>query len=269
MIKEEDLYNYFENEYEVRGFKRYAKLFYDKMYVDDERISKKEIFLLAIYMLCNKNKSSLVASCEVKELFRWLCDIPKHYSNQYFNTYLKENKEDDYIKHDKDKLSLSAKGFKRIKEILSNEFPVKTIIIKAGQYYEGKVKARELVFNNLNGIVRLCDPYIARRTLDLFTETQQKSIEIRILTTNIIDEDVFKRDLNDFQKQHGHKIIVRKTINKELHDRYLIFDSNVISFGTSLKDIGNKDTIISYLPTDIIEGLTELFDNRWNNAQQI
>lgn len=270
MIKEDELSNYFEGEYEVNAFKRFAKIFYDRIYIDDKKLAIKELFILAIYMLCHKNKKSIIDKKDVQELFRWLGNISKENSSSYFNIYLKLNKNDDYIIKEKDGLSLTIKGFQKIKEILSDEFPVRTFIIKKGEYYKGRRMAQELIFNKLSGMIRICDPYIAVRTFDLFTEIQQEAVEIRILTASINEsENTLKNYLDDFQKQYNHKILIKKVQNKEIHDRYLIFNNTAISFGTSLKDIGNKDTIITYLPEEIIEALAELFDIRWNDARPI
>lgn len=268
MIKEEELSNYFEDEYEVNAFKRFAEIFYDTIYIDEKKLAIKERFIFAIYMLCHKNKKSIIDKRDVHELFRLLGNISKENSSSYFNRYLKLNKKEGYIIEEKDGLSLSVKGFQKIKEILSDESPVKTFVIKKGEYYTGKRLAQELIFNKLNGTIRICDPYIAIRTFDLFTEIKQ-AVEIRILTSTIESENTLKNYLNDFQKQYNHKIIIKKVQNKEIHDRYLIFNNTAISFGTSLKDIGNKDTIISYLPEDIIEALVELFEIRWNDARPI
>jgi hypothetical protein len=264
LISEGDLHAYFEDKYEIEAFKRFAKIFHDTIYIDGKKIKIKDRFVLCVYMLCNKNKKGEINGEDLKEFFIQLNKSKSKFKSQYFNVYLKENQKDGYIECDNNLVQLTAKGYKRVKELLANEeFPIKTFIIKAGQTYSGKRQVQELIINKLTGTIKLCDPYIATRTLDLFINVQQP-IELKILTSNISDKDKFKRDIDDLVKEKGFKISIRTLQN--IHDRYMIFGDDVISFGTSLKDLGNKDTIISYLPKDITKGLEELFDERFNKA---
>jgi hypothetical protein len=56
--------------------------------------------------------------------------------------------------------------------------------------------------------------------------------------------------------------------NKKIHDRYLISGDRCWSFGTSIKDLGNKDSIIREI-SEIVYTLRGVFDERWNEAQTL
>jgi len=56
------------------------------------------------------------------------------------------------------------------------------------------------------------------------------------------------------------EIEVRIFNEKTLHDRYIISNGNCWSIGSSLKDLGNKDTIITKLEDEVRYAIEEIFE---------
>jgi hypothetical protein len=73
-------------------------------------------------------------------------------------------------------------------------------------------------------------------------------------------------DLVAFEKEGKIEIEVKTT--KNIHDRFIISDNRAWSIGTSIKDIGKKDSVISD-QFSIRDTLLELLNERWNNSQVI
>lgn len=265
------LAKYFEDENEARNALRLMDVFHGKIIVDKTVLGADNILLLSIYMLCNEHNKPSVNKNEVQSLFHKLNESEDRKSpNEYFNFYVRRNKK--LISKKNDDMSLTLLGLKKVKELLDGELGLKTFIIKSGELYTGKRQLQELILEDTKHI-KLCDPYVDTRTLDYFMGIN-KQIDIRILTQNIgrkpIDETVFKNYLEDFQKQYKNiNIKIAKVNTKTLHDRYLITDDAVYSIGASLKDLGNKDTIIIQLPNEIKEALNDNFEDRWQNAKPI
>jgi predicted PolB exonuclease-like 3'-5' exonuclease len=66
-----------------------------------------------------------------------------------------------------------------------------------------------------------------------------------------------------FEKETGTKIEIRK--NLKIHDRWLICGDKCWSIGSSIKDLGNKDTLIKELD-GVTSSLTDLFQLRWDES---
>lgn len=60
-------------------------------------------------------------------------------------------------------------------------------------------------------------------------------------------------------------ISIEIKINQKLHDRYLICGEKCWHFGTSIKDLGNKDTIIKEI-SEVYQSMKELFEVRWEEG---
>jgi hypothetical protein len=86
-----------------------------------------------------------------------------------------------------------------------------------------------------------------------------------LLTQSISDKGTFQRELKDFQKEFPEievevRIFPPKTT---LHDRYMLSNDAAWSIGSSLKDLGNKDTLVTRLGDEIRFALAEVFEKRW------
>ena len=77
------------------------------------------------------------------------------------------------------------------------------------------------------GVVHLCDPYLAPRSLD-YLMWLTSATELRVLTQQIKNENSLKRDLKPLALQLGVPVEIRRVGPRVLHDRYLIDDSEML-----------------------------------------
>ena len=130
------------------------------------------------------------------------------------------------------------------------------------------IRRVEAILAGLIGEVRICDPYVDGRTIDLVAESK-KAKSIRILTVNVKDVSTLKRDIRAFQQEHGFQLEVRVASKGVFHDRYAIDDGGMLLFGTSLNGIGFKQSFIVALGQDIRSGVIPVFDSAWTTATAI
>lgn len=110
----------------------------------------------------------------------------------------------------------------------------------------------------------LCDPYVSPSILYPFSALKGDLKILRILTSNIYDSDKFVDYRRKFEKEMKLVVEVRKS--RQIHDRYLLAQGRCWSIGSSIKDLGNKDTIVKEI-TEVAESLTDLFAKRWAEAE--
>jgi hypothetical protein len=130
------------------------------------------------------------------------------------------------------------------------------------------IRAVEQLFGELQGNVRVCDTYVDSRTIDYLALSSAAS-SVRLLTENIQDNSRFKRDLGAFAKQHMVPLEVRAATPGQFHDRYVLHDNGMYLLGSSLKDIGKKQSIIVTLPTDFSREMSKAFERLWATATKI
>ena len=126
-----------------------------------------------------------------------------------------------------------------------------------------------MVRSHIGSHLKLCDPYISARTLDFINNIEHKC-SVKLLTQVIENKSNFERELKDFEKEYPNiEVEVRVYSKTTLHDRYMLSDDSVWSIGTSLKDLGNKDTIVSKLGDEVKFALEEMFEKRWLEASNL
>jgi hypothetical protein len=123
----------------------------------------------------------------------------------------------------------------------------------------------EALLRGLSGTLKICDPYVDGRTLDLLGECGGADA-IELLTANINKATAFKRDAKAFGRQYGHTLDVRVAAAGILHDRYVIHDKGMLLFGTSLNGLGFKQSFVVSLGQDIRASVSKTFDSYWAKA---
>lgn len=130
------------------------------------------------------------------------------------------------------------------------------------------MRATEAVLASLDGDVKLCDPYVDGRTIDLLAEcTNAQSIEL--LTMNIKNPTTLKRDVRAFVQQYGVPLEIRVASGRTLHDRYAIDRGGMLLFGTSLNGIGFKQSFVVAVGEDVRASVLSTFDAYWNAATSL
>jgi hypothetical protein len=132
------------------------------------------------------------------------------------------------------------------------------------------IRAVEDLFGALMGSVRVCDPYVDGRTLDWLSSCQ-RATKLDLLTTNIKNRTTtFARDLAAFNRQHAALTLdVRVLPPGVLHDRYLIDDNQLLLFGTSLNNLGAKQTFVVAAGEDLRQVVVSTFNDGWSKASPV
>jgi hypothetical protein len=252
--------NYFPKD-EIDSWKRLVIPFHDKLLLNND-LSDIKAVLICLYMLCNLRATAEVNYSDVKNFFVEFGRTNENFKVNIYNAK-KQGLLCERIEGDFKLLSFTTKGLKSVKDLIGETVSVRTWVIEAGKVYSGKKLLQEIVVPNIGTSLYICDPYIGARTLDFINNIGHKC-KIQLLTQTIQEKSNFERELNDFKKEFPEiEIEVRIFSKTSLHDRYMISDGAAWSIGSSLKDLGNKDTLVTRLGNEVKFALTEVFENRW------
>ena len=128
-----------------------------------------------------------------------------------------------------------------------------------------EIRKVEELLGGLSGALRICDPYVDKKTLDLLAECTAAS-KIALLTVNVQKESSFRRDLEAFSRQHPVPLEVRIAAAARLHDRYVIHGTGILIFGGSLNGLGKKQSFIVGLGDGMKAVVADEFDREWRTA---
>ena len=128
-------------------------------------------------------------------------------------------------------------------------------------------KLREVhgILGSVVGELRVCDPYIELRTLDMLAECEWAS-GIQLLTVNVRNPAGFKQAMKAFTTERGIALEVRTLSPGVLHDRFLIHEGGMLMFGTSLNGLGLKQSFVVLLGEDVRASVAVTFDENWQHA---
>lgn len=224
----------------------------------DDSLSDIEVMLLCIYLKENAQNKAGADYDECKKLF-----VSLGRKEDNFRKIVSFAKKSSLIRGD-NRLYLLMGGIKRIRKVLGQVSKSPVYVIKSGENFSAiKLFEDFLLSQTGKGDVMLCDPYISYSTLFPFTVLNSKMESLKILTTNIKDPDKFRDYKNKMYKELCIPIEVR--INNRIHDRFILSNDKCWSIGSSIKDFGNKDTIIKEI-SEVMLSMRDLFQERWNEA---
>jgi hypothetical protein len=152
-------------------------------------------------------------------------------------------------------------------ELLRQMQKEKVVLIEPGKPFAAGMKV-ESIFSTMKGLIKINDPYVDIKTLDVIYRSANIGMPIRILTVQIKDEATFKREVQKLYHE-GIDLEVRKTTGGTLHDRYFIDDNHFWLSGNSLNNLGGKESFIVVLGSDIRNTINQTFDSRWQSAVSI
>ncbi len=152
-------------------------------------------------------------------------------------------------------------------ELLKQMQKEKVVLLEPGKPFAAGIKI-ESIFSSMKGMIKISDPYVDIKTLDVLYRSANIGIPIRILSSQIKDEATIKREL---QKLHheGMDIEIRRVTVGLLHDRYFIDANNFWLSGNSLNSLGKKESFIVMLGSDMRGSLNQTFDSRWQSGISI
>jgi len=128
-----------------------------------------------------------------------------------------------------------------------------------------KLREVHAILGSVTGELRVCDPYVEMRTLDMLAQCE-KADAIQLLTVNVKQPAGFKQAMKAFGTEHGIALDVRTLPPGVLHDRFLIHDDGMLMFGTSLNGLGLKQSFVVALGEDIRASVVATFDADWQRA---
>lgn len=151
-------------------------------------------------------------------------------------------------------------------ELMQQSQKEKVILIEPGKPFEAGMKV-ENIFSEAEGALKISDPYLDVKSLDVLYRSNL-GIPIKILTVQIKNEPVFKREVQKLQQQ-GVDLEIRKTTQGVLHDRYFIDKNHFWLSGNSLNNLGKKESFIVVLGKDLRDTVNSTFNSRWQAATAI
>jgi hypothetical protein len=129
------------------------------------------------------------------------------------------------------------------------------------------------LLQELSGVVCICDPYYGTGSLlRLDKLTAAGSVKFLTQKPDAKERAHLPRAIQVFVTERPHFEFRRHAIN-DLHDRYIVTDSDLILLGHGLKDIGGKESFVvrlgRELAGDVIDNTRTAFDQKWQNAQAL
>ncbi|MGB8218369.1 MAG: hypothetical protein WCE94_13805 [Candidatus Methanoperedens sp.] len=232
---------------------------YNDGFLADDSLSDLNVFLLSLYLIEHKTGKSGASYKDLKELFVSLGRKEDSFRKNLFGA-----KKQNLVEEKEEAICFRIDGLKRIEKAVGQTEKTPVYLIKSGGNFTAIKLFEEFLTSEINDIeILLCDPHISSSTLFPFSVLKNKVKAIKILCSNIYDHEKFLEYKKKFMKEMN--IPVETKVNNKIHDRYLICGKKCWSIGTSIKDLGNKDTIIRELD-EVENSLKELFTERWNEA---
>lgn len=133
------------------------------------------------------------------------------------------------------------------------------------------------IIERLEGELCIVDRYYGNGTfhvLSLFGNDRK----IRFLSSELGGEEQrnaekFNKNLQRFKSEFKNIELRRYSNGYELHDRYIIAKNALVVIGHGIKDLGNKESFVIFLPKDFVHGflpnLKAIFEHRWSNSTKI
>ena len=253
--------NYKEKEFYLK-IGNLVQDYHDRLFINSS-LSDLKVLLLCIFIADENNKSTGHTYIYIKSMFVTLGRNDVNFRVAMSGAKKKKFVDTKYSNKNKgDLIYLTIYGINEVRNILGESQKSNIYLIKSGQTFSAiKIFENFLEEELSSNEILLCDTYISERTLFPFTVLEGKLNKLRILTSNLCD----KTKYNDYKNRLSleFKLIVEEKENRKIHDRYIIGNQKCWSIGTSLKDFGNKDTIIKEVP-EVYLSLKDLFNERWN-----
>jgi len=121
--------------------------------------------------------------------------------------------------------------------------------------------------------LKIVDPYCGDKTLDILSKYNSRNIKFLTCLNKLgKNKEKVGRSIKDFLKQSSNTEF-RDYQNKDIHDRYIISDSDLVLLGHGIKDLGSKESFAIVFnkksATNVYESLVEAFNRRWKTATVI
>lgn len=154
------------------------------------------------------------------------------------------------------------------------EGSVQLFYFEPGKCFSSKRILSKNILDDLQGDLKIVDPYCNERTLDILKEVRDREVKVLTRVENLRqkDRDRFLREVKDF-KSESKNIEFKSYPYTDIHDRYIISSDSLVILGHSIKDLGSKESFVILLnrntSKNIVEALNENFDRRWRPSKII
>ena len=226
-----------------------------------EETSNKEALIISTFMISNRIKKAIVPRKEVEQLYFLLGRKKDSFRKNLF-TLCKEG----VLEYTESSIMLLVRGLNFINKIIGKISKSKVLIIKSGSNFSALSEFEKFLEEEIKGeVLKIIDSHIDPNTLHPLISISNKHIqEIKILTSEVYEKEKLIDYLKKFEKESGVKIQIK--INQRIHDRIILSKNSCWSVGTSIKDLGNKDSLIKEIK-EVKEYMEELFDERWKESK--
>ncbi len=166
---------------------------------------------------------------------------------------------------------LMTKAKREIEQVLGGE-KMTVVRIEKNQPRTARLELGDIL-KDLNGVVRICDPYYGVRTLDLLDNIPVKT-KVQFLTSKTNETGrKLQGAMKDFKKERPNVEFRLAGKNAGLHDRFVMTNDLILILGHGLKDVGSKESFIIHLDKelvpDLLKGTKKSFDANWNAGTTI
>jgi hypothetical protein len=164
--------------------------------------------------------------------------------------------------------ALSVIKYKQL--VYNSEIPLvesKSILVDAGNPFSASLELRKIL-GSITDYVKIIDPYIDIKSLELLFCIPDK-VPIKVLTEYTggkSKRNRLLRSCNDFKIE---KPLFEIRICSNLHDRFIISKRKGWSIGTSLKDFGNRMSVLTMLSESLKQEVERKFDKLWLESETL
>lgn len=133
------------------------------------------------------------------------------------------------------------------------------------------------IISALKGDICIVDPFYGNGTFSMLAKFG-KERKIRFLSANLGYEEQkniteFDVNLKKFKSQFINIKLKKYEKSWELHDRYILADNALVIVGHGIKDFGNKESFVVFLPKKEVQKflpiLKGIFERRWKKSIDI
>jgi hypothetical protein len=155
-------------------------------------------------------------------------------------------------------VTITGKGIAAIEGKEYSEFTEGEYLVNKGEVFTAYQRIISIM-KQARSQLRIIDPYIDSSLLEMICSLSPE-IKVKIISMNFQGD--FNIALKKIQRQRGN-IEVKKS--NHFHDRFIINDNNACyHLGASIKDAGNRVTLIGKKEEDIMRKMIQEFDSIWS-----
>lgn len=225
-------------------------------FLADDGLTDVEVIVVGLYLSEKQRGQAGIGYNDLRSVF-----VQLGRKEQSFKVAIHRAKADGLIEDRESEIRFLIGGLRKAQKLLGEVGKSTTHVVKAGQSFTAIKLFEDFLRADVRGpVLRVCDAYAAPGTLHPFSILKGGLKEILLLTSKVSEGEKLEAYTKKFHDETGIAITIRT--NPRIHDGYLLADSGAWSIGSSIKDLGNKDTVIQKLE-GVGDSLLQVFEERW------